>query len=827
MATHGSLVLLTSLVFEVLALRNLSDSRLKVMATSVGFYTLVHFIVSPPSGSFMSIWPLGMNIHGLVQRSFNYLWLRSPTELTRKEDGQDGVKSSGRNLSVLDALGIATTFRGVGWRFQAKHLPVRSSTATFSRVGFALSQVVNAALRFLALDFAITQVNMSMSTMNHVSIPRRLVVGALMMLYVRWTMDIPYRVASSFAVLAGINTPDEWPPLFGEWKDAYTIRRFWSHTWHQGMRIIAEPPVDWFVANVLSLQGGSYFARWSIVFGNFLMAFVNHAYGRIMAGGDPMNDWVMFTAHPLALWVEDSLRHVAVTAGLLDKHHRSNLEKCVGYIWVSIFVCWTFLDFMEGAIRLRGDVPKNGLIEPVMGLSPLSHPDHYGRESQLRDLKALVSEDEVVTPLDQTYEAESQTWSSGKNLSPKLVVRPQTIESLAKVVKFLGESSLEFDVRNSGAGNSSAKDVLVSTRAFRDFDFDRENEVLVIGAGCLWGEYYDQMRVVAPDYSVVAAATPFIGVGGSTIAGGFSVMSREKGCISDPANMLDAEIVKLDGSVVWASTEPDLLWGLRGGYIGLGVVTKLKFRAYKYPQDIWGGHIIVPRSKEKEQEVAGAIAAIDRSGKVERRVFMLLLLMPDVIIINASDALGEKHGRSTFEPILKIQGAIDTTRMMDLGSFASMQAPGEQLKGKKQVWWNPLALGQLSEDFLRETFEWQRRKAAEGIDAAVMYEFWGTRGPSGGPSASVWPRPSHVQHFCMLSVATRPDAPVHEVEKTRSVITRAPRELLGDKYDDSLVATSALDEFHDVRSRAGMVNISKKDVPASETEAWRTRGLVE
>lgn len=28
--------------------------------------------------------------------------------------------------------------------------------------------------------------------------------------------------------------------------------------------------------------------------------------------------------------------------------------------------------------------------------------------------------------------------------------------------------------------------------------------------------------------------------------------------------MLDAQVVKLDGQVVWASAEPDLLWALRG-----------------------------------------------------------------------------------------------------------------------------------------------------------------------------------------------------------------------------------------------------------------------
>lgn len=84
-----------------------------------------------------------------------------------------------------------------------------------------------------------------------------------------------------------------------------------------------------------------------------------------------------------------------------------------------------------------------------------------------------------------------------------------------------------------------------------------------------WFDYV--IQTFANNYTlVVAAATPFIGVGGSILAGGFSIMSKEHGCSSDPENLLDAEVVKLDGSVVWASSEPDLLWGLRGAYIGLG-----------------------------------------------------------------------------------------------------------------------------------------------------------------------------------------------------------------------------------------------------------------
>lgn len=63
---------------------------------------------------------------------------------------------------------------------------------------------------------------------------------------------------------------------------------------------------------------------------------------------------------------------------------------------------------------------------------------------------------------------------------------------------------------------------------------------------------------------VVACRTPCIGIGGSILCGGFSWLSAEYGLTSDPQNMLDAQVVKLDGQVAWASAEPDLLWALRG-----------------------------------------------------------------------------------------------------------------------------------------------------------------------------------------------------------------------------------------------------------------------
>ena len=211
-----------------------------------------------------------------------------------------------------------------------------------------------------------------------------------------------------------------------------------------------------------------------------------------------------------------------------------------------------------------------------------SHFDH---------LTSLLDPPEVIPSAHPLYTTESQPWAIQKDRKPSLVIRPKTVHSLGKAVAYLSSSSLEFSVRSQGFGSASAKDVLISLTAFDEFSFDREKEIVTLGAGQSWADYYEKMEKEAPEWTgmpfpclmlpvgfdsliempvVVACRTPCIGVGGSILCGGFSWLSGEHGCVSDPENMLDAQVVKLDGSVVWASEEPDLLWALRGTGGGFG-----------------------------------------------------------------------------------------------------------------------------------------------------------------------------------------------------------------------------------------------------------------
>ncbi len=57
-----------------------------------------------------------------------------------------------------------------------------------------------------------------------------------------------------FVCLLRVDAPEEWPPLFGSPLEAYSLRRFWSRTWH---RLLSPSALMWarWVSRRLGLRG--------------------------------------------------------------------------------------------------------------------------------------------------------------------------------------------------------------------------------------------------------------------------------------------------------------------------------------------------------------------------------------------------------------------------------------------------------------------------------------------------------------------------------------------------------------------------------------------
>ena len=127
--------------------------------------------------------------------------------------------------------------------------------------------------------------------------------------------------------------------------------------------------------------------------------------------------------------------------------------------------------------------------------------------ASIEEVKGLLGSEEVIEPSSPSYVEESRTWAAQKDLKPRLIARPATVESLARLIAFLGDSELDFTVRCGGVGSASAKDVLISLAAFDGFEFDRESETITIGAGQVWGEVDRKMQESAPGYAGTVPST--------------------------------------------------------------------------------------------------------------------------------------------------------------------------------------------------------------------------------------------------------------------------------------------------------------------------------
>lgn len=119
----------------------------------------------------------------------------------------------------------------------------------------------------------------------------------------------------------------------------------------------------------------------------------------------------------------------------------------------------------------------------------------------MEQIRAVLTPSEIIEPSSPNYALESQVWSAHKNQHPQLVARPQSIETLSKLIKMLNDTGIEFDVRCGGCGSASSRGVLISMSAFDDFSFNKEEEIVTVGAGQLWRHVDAKVEEFAPGYS--------------------------------------------------------------------------------------------------------------------------------------------------------------------------------------------------------------------------------------------------------------------------------------------------------------------------------------
>jgi FAD binding domain-containing protein len=182
----------------------------------------------------------------------------------------------------------------------------------------------------------------------------------------------------------------------------------------------------------------------------------------------------------------------------------------------------------------------------------------------------------ILFPGEHGYDEVRRVWNGMIDRRPVLIARCLDAADVSAALRYARLHDLPITVRGGGhnvAGTSLADDaVLIDLSLIRHVTVNVDRQTAVAGGGCLLRDL-DQ-ATATHGLACPSGVVSHTGLGGLALGGGYGWLARKWGLTCD--HILGAEVVLADGTVVSVSdsSEPDLLWALRGGGGGFGVVTR-------------------------------------------------------------------------------------------------------------------------------------------------------------------------------------------------------------------------------------------------------------
>ncbi|MFJ8015538.1 FAD-binding oxidoreductase [Streptomyces sp. NPDC096339] len=199
----------------------------------------------------------------------------------------------------------------------------------------------------------------------------------------------------------------------------------------------------------------------------------------------------------------------------------------------------------------------------------------------------------LITAGHDDYDTARAVWNGAVDRHPRLIARCGGTADVVAAVRFARDHDLEIAVRGGGhnvAGTAVCDDgIVIDLSPMRAVRVDPAGRTALVQGGALWGDvdHGTQSHGLATTGGIVSHT----GVAGLTLGGGLGFLMRRHGLAVD--NLLAAEVVTADGSVVRASADedPDLFWALRGGGGNFGAVTAFRFALHPLGPTVMAGPV--------------------------------------------------------------------------------------------------------------------------------------------------------------------------------------------------------------------------------------------
>ncbi len=193
---------------------------------------------------------------------------------------------------------------------------------------------------------------------------------------------------------------------------------------------------------------------------------------------------------------------------------------------------------------------------------------------------------------DLSFDTNGLLFNAAVDAQALAIVKIRDKRHLSSVVRAAAEHGTPMSVLGGGhdlSGRGFVKDNLIlDLRLLTSVTVDSTGMTATIGGGTLSGDLVEHLppHLVSPLGTVST-----VGVVGLALGGGYGRLTSSLGLTSD--TLKGAEVVLADGTIAFASEEDDrdLLWALRGGGSGFGVVTACRLTLFHLPEVLVSMHI--------------------------------------------------------------------------------------------------------------------------------------------------------------------------------------------------------------------------------------------
>ncbi|MGC3792211.1 FAD-binding oxidoreductase [Priestia aryabhattai] len=204
----------------------------------------------------------------------------------------------------------------------------------------------------------------------------------------------------------------------------------------------------------------------------------------------------------------------------------------------------------------------------------------------------------VIFKGDPGYQQALKNWNPYVDVCPLVFVFAQNSYDVSNAIKWAQENKVPLRVRSGRHAldkNLSVVSggIVIDVSDMNRVCLDKKSEMATVQTGIHVGPL---VKMLAREgFMAPFGDSPTVGIGGITMGGGFGVVSRSIGLISD--NLIALETVDAKGKILQAnqSCNKDLFWASRGGGGGnFGYNTEYTFKVHRAPKTATVFNIIWP-----------------------------------------------------------------------------------------------------------------------------------------------------------------------------------------------------------------------------------------